>query len=251
MTEIAFLSDVHMRTAHAPEIATTLEEICERLSADHDVVHLFVLGDLIEDAGDPERDRTHVRAVADVLEAASIPTTYLLGNHDIESLSRDALATILGQERFYGHLEVAGTPIVYLDSTVDGARARGALGPEQLRWVDAECPDGALVLSHHPIGDFSLADNDWFREYPERAYLWDRKELLATIEDRTLATISGHIHRTATTTFHGLAHASINAVSKETATKPVTGSYAVLSLDGPLRLTRYVRGRRTTVTALA
>jgi len=245
MTTIALLSDIHMRETYRAEITNVLGAVRERLAA-HDPAHTFVLGDLIEGGSGAETAREHVRTVGSILDVGPSPVTYLPGNHDVGALSPTELGDILAQDRFYGTVTLDDQPFVYLDSTVEGARARGALGADQRAWLRESVPAGAIVLVHHPVGQFSLADSEWFREFPERAYLWDRKELLELIGTRALATISGHVHRTAYTWFRGLSHVSINAVSKESPNEPVSGTYAILSLGGQPRVTVY---RRDTTVA--
>lgn len=245
MSEVAILSDIHMRTGHEIAVEEALESTTERLAAAHEVEHVFVLGDLIEDTDDPDLDVRRIERVASILDAGPAPVTYLLGNHDIGTLSRDTLSTALSQDRFYGTVTIEGTPFVSLDSTVDGGGARGALGLEQLSWVDEHLPENAILLVHHPIGNFPLAENYWFRRFPERAYLWNRKELLIRTRDRLRATISGHIHQPGHTAFEDVLHASADAISKKAPETPTKGRYLTLSLDEKSRLTWYVDGEET------
>ena len=249
MTTVCILSDVHARRGHADAIRETLVSIRDRLAA-REPAHVFVLGDLIEDATAPA-DREHVRLVASAFEDCPAPVTYLLGNHDVGNLTRGTLGDLLSQEGFYGRVKVGGQPFVYLDSAVAGAGARGALGAAQREWLDEQLSGDEIVLLHHAVGPVSLADNPWFSEYPERALLWDRKELLDLLEGRALATINGHVHQTERTAFRGLTHVAINAVSKETPDTPVTGTYGVLSLDGPPTLSVAVGDREIASFSLA
>lgn len=180
MTTVALLSDVHMRDEHAAAVGAELDAVIDELEAAAPA-RAFVLGDLIEDGASPERDAANVRAVRDRLSAGEFPVTYLLGNHDVENLDRATLSDLLGQGSFRRVERVDGTPFVCLDSTRDGGcGARGALGAEQVAWLRETLPGLAdpIVLTHHPVGDFDLSGNDWFRRFPERAFLGDRKELL-------------------------------------------------------------------------
>ncbi|WP_096391813.1 metallophosphoesterase family protein [Halopenitus persicus] len=238
MTTVAIITDIHMRGAYRNDILCTLEDVQSRIIEEHDPEHTFVLGDLIQDVG-RETDRRHLRTVASVLESGHAPVTYLLGNHDTGSLSREEVSDILGQDSFYGRVTVGNYSFVYLNSSQERYGVRGVLGPEQRSWFRGAIPGQSIVLSHHPIGPFSLANNVWFQDFPERALLWDRKELLEILDEDTIATLSGHIHQTERTTFRGLSHISINAFSKEHPDNPISGTYAVLSLEDPLQLTVY------------
>lgn len=237
MTRLALLSDVHMRDEHATRLQAGLVRIVDRLAA-FDPDHTFVLGDLVEDGASGAADRESVRRVRSALDAAPFPVTYLLGNHDVVNLDRAAFADLLAQESFHGVVDVDGTPVVYLDSAWRRGGPRGELGADQRAWLRDRLGElsGALVLVHHPLGAFDLSENPWFADYPERAFLGDRKEVLDLIEEvgGVRATVSGHVHQTGLARFRGLAHVSLNAFSKEAPDVPFTGTFAEITVDGDL-----------------
>jgi len=254
-----------MRESAATAIEQELQWVVERFSTDFEPDHVFVLGDLIQHGESAAVDRRRVERVRSILDEVPAPVTYLLGNHDVEQLSRDALGDLLGQSGFSGRVEVGDTPVVYLDSTRTGVPgARGELGPEQLDAVGglldgsaeadrcggtntdpapggaptstgtARDRSGALVLVHHPVGLVDLSENVWFDEFPERALLGDRKELLVELTarlDDVRATIAGHVHDTQLVDFWGLPHLTVGPLSKERPGKPVTGTYAEVVVD--------------------
>lgn len=235
MTEIALISDVHMRDGYASRIRDELEDVVDSL-AERSPSRAFVLGDLIEDGASAATDRANVERVSEALADAPFPVTYLLGNHDVDNLTRKTLSNCLGQERFYGVVAVDGTPVVYLDSALEGCDGpQGKLGPGQRAWLADTLPeyDRPVLLVHHPLGNFDISDNEWFEEYPERAFLGDRKETLDVVEAAgpVRGTVSGHIHQTDFSTFRGLSHASINAFSKELPNKPLTGTFAEVDVS--------------------
>jgi len=230
MQSVALLSDIHLREEHQSEIIETLQQIKNDIQTQTEILHTFIIGDLIEDSRSAQ-DRQKLHTLSDLFEKWPSEITYLLGNHDIETLSKSAVAEILDQESFYGTIEISGQPFVYLDSTKVDIGARGAVGVEQQNWLQESIPENAIVLSHHPLGKFDIAANAWFHEYPERAYLWDRKEVLDILTDTAKATVSGHIHQTETIDKPGLTHYSVNAVSKETPDDPVSGNYTLLTIE--------------------
>lgn len=230
MTDLAIVADIHMRNAQASQITEELAHVLDRLEADPPD-HLLVLGDLIEDDESAEIDLANLERVSDLFGAGPCDVTYLLGNHDVENLTRGRLAAELDQKGFYGVVDVDGTPVVYLDSTNDPEPgARGRFGAEQRTWLADVLPelDRPLVCSHHPLGPFDISENVWFKDYPERAFPSDRKETLDVLAGSgpIRGTLSGHIHQTGSVDFRGMAHVSINAFSKELPDKPVTGTYA-------------------------
>lgn len=236
MTRIGLISDVHMRNGERDAIRAELERVVERFETGFDPHHAFVLGDLVQDGETAAEDARNVEAVRDVLDPASFPTTYLLGNHDVENLSRTDLSRVLDVERFWGHTDVDGQDVVHLDSSTPRLSGpRGELGDRQLEFLRNTLPtlDDALVLVHHPVGYLDLTGNHWFEEFPERALLGDRKELLR-IAERTgavRATFSGHVHETRFTRFWDVDHVVVNAFSKELPDVPLTGTYAEVVVD--------------------
>lgn len=254
MARIGVIGDVHMRTEYAAELRRELEWVVDHLSRRFDPHHLFVLGDLIEHEDSADDDRRNVERVKEVLDNADCSATYLLGNHDVENLAPADLCAVLDQERFTGRVDVDGVRIVYLDSSwgAHGGPA-GLLGAEQLR-VLREYVAGdteTVVLLHHPVGPFDLTDNYWFEDYPERAFLIDRKELLEVLgsNDSVTATVSGHIHQTDVATAAGTMHISLNAFSKETPGEPITGTYAELTVDEGIEMA--VRAREDTLSTFS
>lgn len=240
-----------MRDDHISRISEELSLVIDILS-ENPPEHVFVLGDLIEDGNSATQDGANVKRVHEILQDSSFPVTYLLGNHDVENLAHEALANLLDQERFYGVVSLDQNSVVFLDSTkTDTDGARGELGAEQRNWLDQTLTeqDGDLILCHHPLGSFDISDNEWFSQYPERAFLSDRKETLDIIgeHESIRATISGHIHETQVSNFHGLTHVSVNAFSKELPDLPLTGTYAEVDLDE--RITVDIRVRRETVAS--
>ncbi|MDB2237520.1 metallophosphoesterase [Halorubrum ezzemoulense] len=250
MGRFALFPDVHMRSGHAAEIERELRDALEAVSADA-FDRIFVLGDLIEDDGSADVDEANVERVREIFADAPVPVTYLLGNHDVETLTRAELTSLLGQDRFHGVIETDDVPIVYLDSTKEATPgARGELGSDQREWLAGVCAeyDDPLFLSHHPLGTFDISDNDWFRHYPERAFLSDRKETLRVIEGlgSGRGTISGHIHQSGFANFRNMAHVSVNAFSKEVPGKPLTGTYADVTVGDRITVDVTVGGDTVT-----
>lgn len=250
MGRLALFPDIHLRDGHMSEIETELRTAIDNAS-DKGLDHAFVLGDLIEDADSVATDEAHIKRVREIFDDASFPVTYLLGNHDVEVLSRDNLSSLLNQDKFHGVIKAADIPIIYLDSSKEETPgARGELGLEQREWLADICLgyDEPLILSHHPFGNFDISGNEWFRNYPERAFLSDRKEALDALEEAGPArgTISGHIHQSGFTNFRGMPHVSVNAFSKEVPDKPLTGTYAEVEVDDRISVNVKIRNKTLT-----
>jgi len=246
VTRIAVIAEIHMRDEYASELQRELSWVVDRLDGSFEPDHVVILGDVIEHGETAAADQRNFERVREVVESASAPVTYLLGNHDRVNLTRGELSDLLGQEAFYGCIDGLDVPLVYLDSSrVEPTGARGELGFDQLRAVRRLLSDAddAVVFVHHPVGDFDVSDNPWFCEFPELATLGDRKSFFDIVAetDAVRATVSGHIHTSAVTTFQRVPHCSVNAFSKERPDIPLTGSYAELTIGDAIDVDVKVR----------
>lgn len=251
MTRLALLSDIHLREDEVSEITEELDAVLDILAEDRPD-HAFVLGDLIEDNESATVDESNVERIHNLFDDAPFQVTYLLGNHDVENLAHETLSTLVEQEQFYGVRKIDETSVIFLDSTKEQtAGARGNIGSDQRNWLAGILPehDRPLVLCHHPLGNFDISDNEWFKNYPERAFVSDRKETLDVLEKggSVRGTISGHIHQNGFTNFRDMAHVSLNAFSKELPNKPLTGTYAEVEIDN--RVTVDIKIREKIVTS--
>ena len=247
---LGLLSDVHLRSSDADAVVATLQDIVRHFNTRFQPDHVVVLGDLIEDES-PAADRDHLRTVVEELSALDAPVTFLAGNHDVERVPPTEFSEIVGNPRWG---RIADTPVVYLDSAAPHlAGAPGYVSDEQLTFLDGALAelDEALLLVHHPIHHRSLADNVWFSEAPERAFLVNKRDVLAVVEEHASvrAVFNGHVHETHHARFRGLDHFTVNAVNKETPDSGVTGTYTEVELASSLSVT-VVEGdrRRVTVT---
>ena len=155
---------------------------------------VLLSGDLAENAADEEYEQ-----LRELLEPLGVPAYVLPGNHD----DRRAL------HRHFGVPGGAGEPVQYsvdlgplrlvvLDATIPGEDA-GALGAEQLEWLDAElaaAPDAlTLIAMHHPPFVTGMRPLDDLG-IPAA----DRRELGEVIERhrRVCRVVAGHFHRAMT-----------------------------------------------------
>ncbi|WP_182013475.1 metallophosphoesterase family protein [Haloquadratum walsbyi] len=235
MSTIGIITDIHLREAYHDEIIERLHKIKHEYMNTGQIAHTFILGDLLQEST-KHADREHLDEIKSIFDEWVSPVTYLLGNHDVATHSKDELSEILDQDRFHGIVWIDNQAYVYLDSVREDVGARGIIGPDQRSWLDDTLPSDAIVLSHHPLGPFSIEDNVWFGNYPERAYPWDRQETLEILQKTAKASVSGHIHQPGRTAFRGVSHISVNAVSKETPKNPVSGNYARLNTGESLEI---------------
>jgi len=153
---------------------------------------VLVTGDLADHASDHEYEQ-----LREMLAALEAPVHVLPGNHDDRgALSRHFGVPDAGGEPVYHSVDLGPLRLVLLDTTIPGEDS-GALGSEQLEWLDAElaaAPDTlTLVALHHPPLATGMALWDAIGLAPD-----DRDALGAVIEGhaQVRCLVGGHFHRT-------------------------------------------------------
>ena len=165
-------------------IARALAEIASWPEKPALLVHT---GDVSQMTTDAAQRRTRLTEAKRAFDALGIPLHAIPGEHDASLDGGAAFREVFGPTRW--SMELGGTYLIALDNASD---PKGALGDEQLAWLDQETskvPAGAplLVFAHRPL--FPLAQAwDWFTGDGERA--------IAILEKRGGATVFyGHIHQ--------------------------------------------------------
>lgn len=198
---LAQLSDLHLGANwEGVDPQPRLEQVIEAVRAlPNPVDAVVVSGDLT--AAGSEADSLLARRLLDRLE---VPVHVLPGNHDLRGTLRQAFGLPgEGEEPIDYSVEVGELRLIVLDSIVPG-EDRGALGAEQLRWLDAELGKEpgrpAILAMHHPPLSTGIPDWDGINLVaPER-------EALAEVVGRhpqLRAIVGGHLHRIASSALAG------------------------------------------------
>ena len=190
---LAQLSDLHLGAAwEGVDPRPRLEQVIEAVrSLPNPVDAVVVSGDLT--AAGSEEDSLLARRLLDRLE---VPVHVLPGNHDLRgSLRRAFELPGAGDEPIDYSVEVGELRLVILDSIIPG-EDRGALGAEQLRWLDAELgrePERPAILAlHHPPLTTGIPEWDGIN------LVASEREALASVvgrHPRLRAIVGGHLHR--------------------------------------------------------
>jgi 3',5'-cyclic AMP phosphodiesterase CpdA len=198
---LAQLSDLHLGADwEGVDPQPRLEQVIEAVrTLPNPVDAVVVSGDLTADGG--EEDSLAARQLLDRFE---VPVHVLPGNHDLRASLRRAFGLPgEGEDPIDYTVEVGELRLVVLDSVVPG-EDRGALGAEQLHWLDGELgrdPDRPAILAmHHPPLATGIPEWDAINLVaPER-------EALAEVVGRhpqLRAIVGGHLHRVAASALAG------------------------------------------------
>jgi Icc protein len=195
MLVIAHVSDTHFGNDVQDPGARNAAVMDHLLAMEPRPDVLVVTGD-VADHGLPE-EYDEARAWLDRWEG---PLAVCPGNHDVRTAFVDGLDVATRTV-----VEVAGVRLVMLDSlvdAVDGERVDpGRLGDDQLAWLDARLAEDTrptYVCLHHPPTTIGL-------ELMDSILLLDGDELatVLTRHPHVVATLVGHAHTMAATTFAG------------------------------------------------
>jgi Icc protein len=206
------------------------------------------LGDRINSVASGQ-DRVRARYVRRRLQESSVPVFHVLGNTDVEHLSKDDALAAVDKTSAAEVVDLEALRLVLLD-TVDPPveRVGGAVGRCQLEWLRAvidERPIPCLVFGHHPLDRPVLAGHRYFETRPDLARVRNGDEVLGVLADsgRALAVFAGHVHRTSATHAAGLPHVTLGSLvdSAYTAGEPC-GAYALVAVEGE-RVQVMVEGR--------
>ena len=173
---------------------------------------LLATGDLT-DHGDLES----YRALAEAFAQCPFPVWPCMGNHD----DRDNFAAIfphVPQEGGFVHYVVPldNRRIIILD-TLEPGRHGGAFCEARAAWLaarldeDSETP--TLIVMHHPPVEVGI---DWMNTHPEEPWV---QRFAAVIADRPniTALVCGHLHRTITAPWKGMAVAICSSTAPQLA----------------------------------
>lgn len=233
MPKIGIIPDIHMRSSHQEKITRTLEQAVEDLR-EHDIDLLVAPGDIIQHTETAEQDKELLEHTIDILERVECPVQYMAGNHDVMNIEQDDFEDIVGNE-LWGKRTLDDETLIFLDSSAPWlSGSRGEITEEQLSFLAAtlEESDQATIFIHHPIHYHDVSQTYWWSEYPERAFCGNKKEVNRILDqyDNVRGVVNAHLHENDLTRYRGTPHVTVNAFSKETREKPVTGTYALLDL---------------------
>jgi 3',5'-cyclic-AMP phosphodiesterase len=158
----------------------------------------FITGDLVE-----RGTATEYEHLAELLAPVPMPLALMPGNHDDRDELRRAFPGHLAGcgERLCRTIELDGLRLVLLDSHVAG-QPGGAVGDEQLRWLDDVLSAGGdlttIVAIHHPPFSTGVTEMDAMG-------LADSSALAEVIvrHHHVALVVCGHLHRPIVTRFAG------------------------------------------------
>lgn len=197
------------------------------------------LGDFIDSSRDVETDKRFLKRINEGFSAIADDRHYVLGNHCVETLTKDEFLGGVGQERSYYSFDRGGFHFVILDACFrsdlepygrENSDWRDAnIPPDEVDWLreDLKATDKKTVVFIHQRLD--VENNYGVKNAPQvRSVLEDSGKVLAVLQ--------GHYHRNDLKTIGGVPYCTLVAMIEGTG--PENNGYSVLELapDGSIRL---------------
>lgn len=144
---IGLLTDVHYAdksprgSRHYRESLSKIEEASQRFK-ENKIQLAIELGDLIDAADSVPTEQRYLKTINRKFETLASERHYVLGNHCVDTLTKEEFLGEVGQEKSYYSIDKAGFHLVILDScyTSEGI----AYGRKNFKWTDANVPEHEL-----------------------------------------------------------------------------------------------------------
>lgn len=208
------------------------------------------LGDFIDAAPSADQELVWLEQIESVYAQAQCPRHHVLGNHCVQTLTKEQFLSKCGASRSYYSLDVGGFHFVVLDACFrqDGQ----PYGNKNSEWTDANIPpkelewlEADLNATRHPTVAFVHQRLDVDNHYGVKQRVEVRKRLEAS--GKVLAVFQGHNHLNDLKEINGIRYCTLPAMVEGD-----DNAYGLLTLreDGSAHLDGYDRQESIDLTPL-
>lgn len=200
---IGLITDLHYAdkpskgSRHYRESVAKIEEAIDAFN-ENDVDIAVELGDLIDAADDVATERSYLRTINRKFETICPNRHYVLGNHCVDTLTKQEFLGEVGQQKSYYSFDSHGYHFIVLDSCFksDGT----PYGRKNFTWTDANIPDNELDWLREDLKQSSLPTLIFAHQrldIPTNHGVRNQKEIRAILEqaDCVHGVFQGHSHQ--------------------------------------------------------
>jgi predicted phosphodiesterase len=244
LTRFGLLTDLHH--ADKPETGTrfyrdTLPKLKEATAQFHKSSIEFVaeLGDIVDAAPSPEVELEYLKTVEEAYRTISDDRHYVLGNHCVDTLTKQEFLATIGREQSYYSFDRKGIHFVVLDACfrVDGVPygrknfqwTDTSIPKEELRWLEDDLNKvkaPTIVFAHQRL---DVANNHAIKNAP------DVRRLLEG-SGNVLAVFQGHSHENDLVDVNGIHYCTMRAMVEGQGLENSGYSIVDVGGDGTLRI---------------
>lgn len=245
--KVGLITDLHHAdketsgTRHYRQTLGKLEEASQQFSQQQ-IQFAVELGDFIDAADSVQTELGYLQTVNEAFTQITNDRHYVLGNHCVDTLTKDEFLAEVGQEQSYYSFDRDGVHFIVLDACF--RRDGEPYGRKNFRWTDTSIPAKQLewlradlsetdkpvvVFVHQRLdvsNDHGVQNNAEVREILERSGL-------------VLAVFQGHSHQNDLKEIHGIPYCTLVAMVEGSGAE--NNGYSVLSIhsDNTLELTGF------------
>lgn len=238
VTDLHFADKAEAGTRYYRETLSKIDEASERFRASQ-IDALVELGDLIDAAKSPEEELKYLETIQQRLTRISDQRHYVLGNHCVSTLTKEAFLKGIGRTESYYSFDLGSHHFIVLDACFrsDGV----AYGQNNFQWTDTSIPKMEvdwlrkdLAATEKPTIVFAHQRLDVSNDHGVK----NGGEIRSVLEGSTkVSTVfQGHSHKNDLRRINGIDYVTLVAMVEGSG--PENNGYSVLEIfdDGSIRL---------------
>jgi len=242
---IGLVTDLHYAdkpptgSRHYRETLAKLSESAERFTQMDFIVEL---GDFIDAADSVETEQNYLSRIQQAFSAIPAPKHYVLGNHCVDTLTKDEFLAGVGQKGSYYSFDAGSIHFVVLDACFrsDGA----AYGRKNSQWTDANIPPAEIEWLQ---ADLNAADKRVIVFVHQRLDVTKQHSCKNAAEVRqvleqsgkVLAVFQGHSHQNDYQEIAGIHYCTLVAMVEGSGAENNGYSTLEVAVDGTIRVTGF------------
>ena len=141
-------------------------------------------------------DQLKLSEISGMFYYSNIPTCFVLGNHELTSLTKKNSMEALNFSQSYYSMDMELEKLIFLDAQ-DGT-CQGLIDDEQLGWLEKQLADSkkVYVFVHQSLAESDLNGNKWFGRDPAGGFIKNRKDVRKILEKygNVKLVVNGHLH---------------------------------------------------------
>lgn len=201
------------------------------------------LGDSIEDVNNRDIDIQSFKKILSLLSSLKMPVHYLIGNHDVRTLTEKEIAQMIGIDRMYYSFDHELYHFIVLsfemtgDHTRDVADITADIPKEQIGWLKndlAKTNKPVVIFIHYGLAEDNMKGNFWFEGESHHALIGNRVEIRQILEDskKVKAVISAHQHWNRMHIYNGIPYFTVTSLVENFKNDGIPSeAYTIVELD--------------------
>lgn len=201
------------------------------------------LGDVIEDVNNRDIDVHYFKKAIRLFDPLKMPIYFLIGNHDIRTLSVNEIATMLKYDQMHYSFDHSEYHFTVLSFEMTGDHTKvlsditAAVPNEQIEWLKkdlSKTDKPTVIFIHYGLAEDDMKGNFWFEGEAQYALLENRKELrkIFEVSGKVKAVISAHQHWNRMFVHNGIPYFTVTSLIENFKNEGVAAeAYTIVNID--------------------